>query len=86
MAKQWIEEEGKHTLIFTPFYEPERMATIYEEDDIWLCDCKLINAERDYLTATTLEEAKQEVETVIAAHYEGQRDYYHELMVKFLRK
>lgn len=55
MAKQWVElEEGKHALIFTPFYEEERIATIYEEDDAWLCDSKLINADRDYLTGISL--------------------------------
>ena len=86
--KKWVEESGDYVLFFTPYYEEERIATITfdtEDDGSW-CYCSgLLNADMDCLDSDTIEDAKEEVESRVANHYEGERNYYQELYDRFTK-
>lgn len=89
MSKQWIDNDNgnKSVLVFTPFYEDENIAEVlYEEDGGWCYTSELLKAEAEYLGSDTFEDAKEEVESVIESHYESERNYYQELLDKFLGK
>ena len=89
MSKEWIKEDNKLKLIFKPFYyEPDAVvATIYKgEDDDWYYTSNVLNDEDAYLcNADTCEhDAKLEMEERIYSHYEDERNYYQELLDRFV--
>jgi hypothetical protein len=84
--KRWIEESGDYVLFFTPFYEEERIATIIfdaEDDGSWRYCSGLLNADMDCLNSDTIEEAKEEVESLVANQYESEKNYYQEVFDRF---
>lgn len=85
MHKKWVEDNGKHVLYFSPFYEfEEKVAEVFHEDDGgWCYSSKLLNADSEYLGSDTLEDAKDDVESLIESHYESEVNYYQELLNKF---
>lgn len=59
--------EDKHNLYYIEFYEPELIATIEKDSDgDYVCDIKdEFCDDYGYLSATTIEDAKKEVEELI---------------------
>lgn len=87
MNKKWVKEGNKSILIFTPYYEEEKLAEVfYEEDGGWCYSSSLLDATAEYLGSDTLEDAQEEVEYMVETHYEGEINYYQELLNKFLGK
>ena len=83
-AVKWIENSNKWELHFEPFYEDEIIAIVYEEDDGgWCYDSKLLNSDNEYLGSDGLESAKADIESLIEEHYQGDINYYIELLEKF---
>jgi len=85
MCKKWIDKGNRSVLVFTPYYEDENIAEVfYEEDGGWCYTSKPLKAEAEYLGSDSLEDAKEEVEYAIEAHFEGEINYYLELLYKFI--
>lgn len=82
MSKKWVEEDKRHILYFTPFYEEENIAEVFE-DEGWCCDSELLELKDEYLYMDTLEDAKLVVEIMIETYFEEQIGYYQELLKSF---
>lgn len=64
---EYDDVEDKHNLYYIEFYDPELIATIEKDSDgDYFCDIKdeFCN-DYEYLSATTIEDAKKEVEELI---------------------
>lgn len=82
MNKQWVEEDGKFILEFSPFYEMETIAEVFE-DDGWCYSSELLGADNEYLGSDSLEDAKQEVEDLIVEYFQDEINYNQELLKAF---
>lgn len=81
--KRWEQYGNEYNLYFTPFYDEKLIATISRDGygDLSL-NCELSKSEDEYLCGD-LEEAKDEVETMIEDHYRSEMEYNAELLFKF---
>lgn len=87
MNKQWVDKGRKSVLVFAPYYEDENIAEVfYEEDGGWCYTSELLKAEAEYLGSDSLEDVKEYVEYLIGSHFEGEINYYQEMLNKFLGK
>jgi hypothetical protein len=85
--KKWVKIDGKYYLIFSPFYEDKTVAVLYQDTDgDWAYNSELTDADSDFVGTkdTCLHDAKLEVEDQIYNHYEDERNYYQELLDKFI--
>lgn len=82
MGKKWIEVDGEFILEFSPFYEVERIAKVFE-DDGWCYSSELTGADNEYLGSDSLEDAKKEVEDIIIQHFEDVINYNQEMLKSF---
>lgn len=87
MGKQWLEEEDKDVLYFTPFYEEVRLAEIFcDEDGSWSYSSTLLNAQDEYLGSEGClgsngkDFVRQYVEDLIETHFEGEVNYHQSLL------
>nr|WP_308743226.1 hypothetical protein [uncultured Anaerocolumna sp.] len=85
LNKKWIEKEGILTLVFTPFCKDEVVAELWKEDGYWLFSSHLTRDEAEYIGSDKMceHDAKLDVEERIYSHYEGERNYYNDLMLRF---
>lgn len=82
--KKWAKEGNKTVLYFTPFYDEEKLAEIfYEDDGGWCYNSSLLDATAEYLGSDSLEDAKEDIENIIENHYEGEINYFKEILDKF---
>lgn len=86
--KRWKKEENKHVLIFTPFYDDERMLFIYresEEERDWYITSGMLGLNDEFLCEgiCTEQEAKQEAEDMVLEYLGGQAGYYSSLVKSF---
>ncbi len=83
--KRWEESGENHILYFTPFYEEREVARIWQDEDgDWMYSSAETMDDNVYLDdARTLEEAKNEADTRVNAHYVDQIGYYTELLERF---
>lgn len=85
--KKWVQEDHYHFLKFTPFYDEEVVAVLYQDEDgDWLYRSEVAGVDSECVgdSDECLYYIKQRVEEEIIGYYEGQRDYYLELVNKFI--
>lgn len=80
--KYWFpDEDGTYALFYTWFYEPEVIAKISKdpETDDYICEYfGKLGDDWDYLLASTIEEAMEEVEDLIAFELSNKVDDLHD--------
>lgn len=87
MNKKWVKEKNKEVLYFTPYYDEEKLAEVfYEDDGGWCYSSSLLDATDEYLGSDSLEDAKEDIESMIENYYESEINYYKEMLDKFLEK
>ena len=85
--KKWVKEKNKEVLYFTPYYDEEKLAEVfYEDDGGWCYSSSLLDVTNEYLGSDSLEDAKEDVESMIENYYEGAINYYKEMLERFLEK
>ena len=84
--KRWKQNGDKYELYFTPFYEDEKVAELFkDEDGDWCYSSSVTNTTEEFISAGKryLNDAKIEVEDAIYKHYEDERNYYQDILDKF---
>lgn len=76
---EYDDVEDKHNLYYIEFYEPELIATIERDSDgDYGCDFHdKFGDDYEYLSATTIEDAKEEVEEIIVCNLEDKIEDLH---------
>lgn len=87
MNKRWIEENDRHILCFTPYYEEERLAELFSNDEgDWFFSSTILNEDEEYIGSdsfTSLEHAKKYIEDLIEQHYADEISYYKHQLERF---
>lgn len=79
---KYDESSDSYDLYFRLFYDDEIVATIADKGaDGWEYTSKLLDNE-GFLDSDNLEDAKEEMLDIIGEHYQGEINYYEELLEK----
>lgn len=81
----WTEDNGVYSLHFQPFYKDDYDEIIAQFDSqkefVYVSD--MLKVEFDYLESDNVEDAKEEIEDMVQAYFDGEADYYDDLSKRF---
>ena len=84
MNTRWEKDGANHVLYFTPYYDEEKIAIVFcEEDGGWYFTSDLLNTNAEYLGCDKISDAKEAVERLVEEHYEDERNYFQDLLEKW---
>lgn len=86
MNKEWKAEGEAYILYFCPCGENSKCVIIAKTNDGWIFSSEYLNVEYDFLSAKTLEEAKEEVEEIVRDYLKDKISYYEDFLKMFDKK
>lgn len=83
--KKWRHDDNNHiSLYFTPYYDEEKLATIeIDEYGYWLTS-EMMRIDRNPMADSSIDDAKEYVEDLIAEHYRNEIAHYNHLFKSFI--
>lgn len=86
MRKEWecVASTDGLTLVFSPYGDEEEIAYVHRdiEGNDWILESELLHADGEYLcdVNTSDDEVKSIVESMVEEYYQGEINYYSELL------
>lgn len=86
MSKRWIEDSTResYVLYFKPKYSEMKIAEVYNVGKgVWCFNSDLLDVDEEYLIGDTLDDVKEEVESLVEDYFKENIKHYQYLLNQF---